>query len=138
MDQQNPAAGRMHEALPAEPEHGRTVPEPHHQVNYVMIFVLLVVLTGVTVAVAFLNIHNELVKVLLALAIATTKAAFVALFFMHLKFEGKLIRVILFVPLCLCVLLIVALIPDIVFHPTLTSAGATDAPAAAAAHAPGH
>ena len=36
------------------------------------------------------------------------------MFFMHLKFEGKLIYMIFVVPLGLCVLLIVALLPDIV------------------------
>src|SRR4051794_38398072 len=117
MDQQNPAAGRMHgEGLPAaEPAHGRTEPEPHHTVPYFMIFLLLVALTAVTVLAALHRFHSEWINLAIALAIATTKAAFVALFFMHLKFEGKLIRVILFVPLCLCILLIVALIPDIVF-----------------------
>jgi cytochrome c oxidase subunit 4 len=99
---------------PEEP-HGVTVPEPHHKINYFAIFGLLVVLTIVTVAVAFIDIKSEIAKVLLALAIASVKATAVALYFMHLKFEGKLIYLILFVPLALCVLLVVALIPDIVY-----------------------
>jgi cytochrome c oxidase subunit 4 len=52
--------------------------------------------------------------VLLALAIATVKGSLVALFFMHLKFEGKLIYLIFLVPLALCILLVCALIPDVV------------------------
>jgi hypothetical protein len=36
------------------------------------------------------------------------------MFFMHLKFEGKLIFMIFVVPLALCVLLVVALLPDVV------------------------
>ena len=99
-----------------EEPHGHTEPMPHHSVPYFLIFGLLVVLTGITVGVAFLDIHNEIVKVLLALTIASIKASAVALFFMHLKFEGKLIYLILIVPLLLCVLLVVALIPDIVYH----------------------
>jgi cytochrome c oxidase subunit 4 len=98
---------------PDEP-HGHTVPEPHHKVNYVAIFVLLVALTIVTVVVAFVHIRSETTKVLVALTIATIKAAFVALFFMHLKFEGKLIYLILLVPVFLSIVLVVALIPDIV------------------------
>ncbi len=94
--------------------HGHSEPTPHHHVNYYAIFGLLVVLTAVTVGVAFLNIHTEWVKVLLALTIASIKAAFVALFFMHLKFEGKMIYFIVLVPLCLTVILVCALIPDIV------------------------
>lgn len=95
--------------------HGHTEPMPHHAVPYYKIFGLLVILTGITVAVAFLEIHSEIAKVLLALTIASIKASAVALFFMHLKFEGKLIYLIMLVPLLLCVLLVVALIPDIVY-----------------------
>ena len=107
------AAGRMQE--PDEP-HGTTVPTPHHHVNYFAIFGTLVVLTIVTVAVAFVHVENELIKVLIALAIASVKAGCVALFFMHLKFEGKLIYTIFIVPLMLCVLLTVALIPDVMLN----------------------
>ena len=79
--------------------HGHSEPAPHHQINYFAIFGILVVLTIVTVAVAFIHIRSEAVKVLLALTIASIKAAFVALFFMHLKFEGKMIYIISGVPL---------------------------------------
>jgi cytochrome c oxidase subunit IV len=98
--------------IPEEP-HGDTAPLPHHYVNYYAIFGALVVLTIITVAVAFLNIRNEGIKVALALTIAAIKASCVALFFMHLKFEGKMIYTIAILPLVLCVLLVVALIPDI-------------------------
>ena len=98
---------------PEEP-HGESVPMPHHHVNYYMIFLTLVVLTIVTVAIAFKRFEHEVVNLLLAMLVASIKASFVAVYFMHLKFEGKLIYLILGVPLFLCVLLIVALIPDIV------------------------
>src|SRR5215204_4466061 len=101
-------APRMSEA------HGHTEAMPHHKVNYFAIFGLLVVLTIVTVGVAFIDIKQEWIKVLLALTIASIKATFVALFFMHLKFEGKLIYFILLVPLSFTVVLVCALIPDIV------------------------
>ena len=104
---------RMNE--PEEP-HGITEPTPHHHVNYFLIFGTLVVLTIVTVAAAFLDIKNEGVRVAVALLIASVKASCVALFFMHLKFVGKLIYVISIVPLLLCVLLICALIPDILMN----------------------
>ena len=98
-----------------EEPHGHTEPLPHHHVPYFLIFGILVVLTAITVAVAFIDIRSEIAKVLLALTIASIKASAVALFFMHLKFEGKLVYLILIVPLLLCVLLVVALIPDIVY-----------------------
>jgi cytochrome c oxidase subunit 4 len=112
-----------------EEPHAHTEALPHHKVPYFLVFGTLVVLTVVTVAVAFLDIHNELVKVLLALTIASIKASAVALFFMHLKFEGKLIYLILIVPLLLCILLVCALIPDIVhstpFNPLTPLPGAS-------------
>ena len=108
-----PASNRI-----PEPAHGHTEATPHHPVNYLAIFITLVVLTVVTVGVAFLGIKQEWQKVLLALAIASVKASFVVLYFMHLKFEGKLIYLILLIPVFLCFVLVIALIPDIV-HATL-------------------
>lgn len=101
-------APRMSEA------HAHSEAMPHHKVNYFLIFGILVVLTIVTVGVAFIHIEQEWIKVLLALTIATIKASFVAAFFMHLKFESKLIYFILIVPLTLTIVLICALIPDVV------------------------
>jgi cytochrome c oxidase subunit 4 len=96
-----------------EEPHAVTEALPHHKINYFLIFGLLVVLTILTVIVAFVHIEREIVKVLLALTIATIKGAAVALFFMHLKFEGKLIYLILLVPVFLAIVLVVSLIPDI-------------------------
>lgn len=103
-----------HEAsrMPEE-AHGVTVPMPHHVVPYFLVFGALVVLTGVTVAIAFVHFPTELINVLIALAVAIVKGTLVAYFFMHLKYEGKLIYIMVVVPLILCVLIVVALIPDI-------------------------
>ena len=106
-------ASRIHDSHGEATDH--SAPTPHHHVPYYLVFGALVVLTIITVAVAFVDIKSEIAKVLLALAIASVKASAVAFFFMHLKFEGKLIYLILIVPLLLCVLLVVALIPDIVY-----------------------
>ena len=118
------AAGGDRMQEPEEP-HGHSVPQPHHAINYYAIFALLVVLTVVTVAVAFVHIESELVKVLLALTIASVKAAAVAFYFMHLKFEGKLIYLILFLPVFLCFVLVLALIPDVVHADTFMNLGET-------------
>ena len=100
-----------------EPAHGHAEPVPHHKVNYVAVFSTLVVLTVVTVVVAFLGIKSELAKVMLALAIASIKASAVILYFMHMKFEGKLIYLILIVPVTFCVVLVLSLLPDVSFAP---------------------
>jgi cytochrome c oxidase subunit 4 len=99
---------------PEEP-HGHTEALPHHHVNYFMIFLVLVALTIITVMVALKRFDNELINLLLAMLVASIKAICVAMYFMHLKFEGKLIYLILIVPLILCVILMAALIPDIAY-----------------------
>jgi cytochrome c oxidase subunit IV len=107
-----PAAHRM-----PEPAHGHADPTPHHKVNYLAVFITLVVLTVITVVVAFVNLKSEVAKVFLALAIASIKASAVILYFMHVKFEGKLIYLILIVPLTFCLLLVISLLPDVTFAP---------------------
>ena len=94
--------------------HDVTKALPHHQIPYMKIFLALMGLTIITVLIGiYMRFESEAINVLLALLIAATKASLVALFFMHLKFEGKLIYMIFIVPLCLCVLLVIALLPDL-------------------------
>jgi cytochrome c oxidase subunit IV len=49
-----------------------------------------------------------------------TKAALVALFFMHLKFERSTLMIIAFTPLLICTFLVFMLLPDLsgVVHKT--------------------
>jgi len=49
------------------------------------------VLTGVTVFVSFLDLHNW--NIVIALLIATIKGTLVVLFFMHLYYSSKLTKV---------------------------------------------
>ena len=110
-----------HSRIPEEP-HDVSRPHGTHKVPYAAVFATLVILTIVTVAVALIDIQSELPRVLLALLIASVKAGVVLMYFMHLKFEGKLIYLITIVPVCLCILLVCALIPDIVMTlPTMKS-----------------
>ena len=55
---------------------------------YVGIFSVLILLTGATVAVAFVDLGA--MNVVVALTIAVTKALLVALYFMHLRYSGSL------------------------------------------------
>ena len=57
---------------------------------YVMIWLALVVFTGITVSAA--GIGFGALTVPIALAIASVKTYLVASYFMHLKFENRLIR----------------------------------------------
>jgi cytochrome c oxidase subunit 4 len=64
----------------------------HHPLSYralAMVLVILLVLTGVTVGVSYINIGFFNVPV--ALGVACLKVTFVLLFFMHLKYEGPII-----------------------------------------------
>lgn len=65
--------------------------EPDSILLYRNIFVALLVLTVVTVAVAFINmgVMNDVV----ALGIATVKATLVLLYFMHVRHSGPLTRI---------------------------------------------
>jgi cytochrome c oxidase subunit 4 len=110
----------MSEAPPIrlpEATHGHSESEPHHAINYFAVFITLVILTILTVVVAYANLKSELAKILLALTIASIKASAVILYFMHVKFEGKLIYLILLVPVSFGIMLVIALLPDVTFAP---------------------
>jgi cytochrome c oxidase subunit 4 len=67
---------------------------------YVLIFVTLLVLTGLTTAVAYINLDamfglkNFPLNTIVALAIAICKASLVGLFFMHLRWSSHLMRLV--------------------------------------------
>jgi cytochrome c oxidase subunit IV len=84
----------------------------HTHPNYMGIFWVLLVLTVVEVALTFLGLPKLLLGSLLV-ALAVWKAALVAMYFMHLKFERKTLAMIAVVPFILCLLLILILLPDI-------------------------
>ena len=65
----------------------------HHIVTpmvYSMVFGTLLVFTGITVSAAFVNLG--ILNPMVALAIACTKAVIVILWFMHVKYQSKLIK----------------------------------------------
>ena len=58
--------------------------------TYIMVFVTLMVLTIVTVGISYLHLPVHM-AILVALVVATVKGSLVALYFMHLSHERKLI-----------------------------------------------
>jgi cytochrome c oxidase subunit 4 len=54
-----------------------------------VVLIALFVLTGITVGASYIDLGS--LNVWLALIIASTKASFVLLFFMHMKYEGKVL-----------------------------------------------
>ena len=60
---------------------------------YIAIFVTLLALTGITTAVAFVDLGRW--NTVVALAIAASKMALVILYFMHLRYSANLTRIVL-------------------------------------------
>ena len=60
---------------------------------YIAIFAALLVLTGITTAVAFVDLGRW--NTVVALAIAVSKMALVILYFMHLRYSANLTRIVL-------------------------------------------
>ncbi len=72
--------------------------------TYYIVYAALIVLTVVTVLVSYVNLG--LMNVVVALIIASVKASLVALFFMHLKGEDRLVWGFALVPLLFLSLII--------------------------------
>ena len=87
----------------------------HDEPNYMGIFWWLLALTLLELGVIYVPIHRVAIIVLLVV-LAITKAALVALYFMHLKFERTTLGLIALSPFVLCVFLILMLLPDIFPH----------------------
>ncbi|MBI3890114.1 MAG: cytochrome C oxidase subunit IV family protein, partial [Candidatus Wallbacteria bacterium] len=78
----------------------------HEEPNYMGVFYALVVLTGAELGLSQMTDTFGRTRVVVGLVVlAFTKAAMVALWYMHLKFEGRLLYVVCFAPIVLvCVL----------------------------------
>jgi cytochrome c oxidase subunit 4 len=64
--------------------------EPHVSIRtYALVFLALLVLTGLTTAIAFLDLGGG-INTMVALAIAVGKALLVILYFMHVRYSDRL------------------------------------------------
>jgi cytochrome c oxidase subunit 4 len=84
----------------------------HAEPNYMGVFWWLLALTILETGVIYVPVH-KLAIITLLVALAISKAALVALYFMHLKFERSTLGLIALSPFILCVFLILMLLPDI-------------------------
>ena len=80
--------------------------------KYMRIFWILLALTVAEVAVVYMPLP-KIVIALLLIGMACSKALYVALYFMHLKFEQKTLMVIALTPFIICVFLVFMLLPDL-------------------------
>jgi cytochrome c oxidase subunit 4 len=84
------------------------IAEAHHPsygVN-ILVWLGLLSLTAITVAVAGINLGSLALTV--ALIIATVKSMFVVNFFMHVKFDNKVLKI--FIGICIIVFVIVLIL----------------------------
>ena len=77
---------------------------------YFVVFGALLALTAVTVLVSY--VEMGILNVVVALLIASVKASLVALFFMHLKGESRLVWGFALVPLLFLLLIILGTLVD--------------------------
>ncbi|HEU5361661.1 MAG: cytochrome C oxidase subunit IV family protein [Deltaproteobacteria bacterium] len=82
--------------------------------TYIVVWGALVMLTVVTVAVSY--VHLGMMNVFVALLIASAKASLVALFFMHLRYENRLVWGFALAPLFFLVLIVVGTLSDTLFR----------------------
>ena len=80
---------------------------------YLMIGVILTVITAAEVAVFYIPaLHPVMVPILLTLSAG--KFALVVMFYMHLRFDSRIFSGVFVAPLCLAILVVIALI--VLFH----------------------
>ncbi len=81
---------------------------------YALVWLCLLALTATTVAVAKLHLTNY--AVVAAIGIATIKASLVVTFFMHLRHEPLILKVMLFLALCALTLIVLLTFSDVWFR----------------------
>jgi cytochrome c oxidase subunit 4 len=84
----------------------------HDEPNYIFIWIYLAILTMLELIVAYAPIPKAAMVGLL-IGLAWVKAALVAMYFMHLRFERRTLAVIACIPVVLITFLTFMLVPDL-------------------------
>ncbi len=85
--------------------------DAHNHPNYILVWFALAVMTAVEVGVTFLS-WSKTTLILVLLALAVWKAILVALYFMHLRFEERPLRILAVAPIPLAFILVLAVITE--------------------------
>ena len=80
---------------------------------YIAVAVALYILTFITVWAAGIDL-GKILNTIIALSIASFKASLVALFFMHLKYESKLLWFMILIPIIILLILLALPIVDVI------------------------
>lgn len=90
---------------------------PQHLMSYTtlaLVLAALLVLTAVTVGVSYVDLG--VFNVPIALGVACAKVSLVLLFFMHLKYEGKAIKISFICTICFLAIMISFTFWDVAFR----------------------
>ena len=85
--------------------------QEHAHPRYILIFVILLVLTLAEVGYAFLDLPKLMLAVGLII-MAVWKAALVAMYYMHLRYEPRRMWILAVSPIPLAILLVLAVITE--------------------------
>ena len=102
--------------------------DQRHHPNYLAIWVWLALLMCLSVAASHLPTSAVLILGII-LTLSLIKAMLVALYYMHLRFEPRLLLILVVAPLALAAVLVTALLPDSAHARREAPAAATDAAA---------
>ncbi|GAB4324544.1 MAG: hypothetical protein Kow0059_20220 [Candidatus Sumerlaeia bacterium] len=117
-----PAVDDRHEATGGG-RHGGVHPPAHSHAAahapvpygvFVLVWLALVIFTGLTVAVA--GVHLAWLSVPVALAIACAKATLVLLYFMHIRYEDRLFVMFLGIAFATITVILVLTFSDVIFR----------------------
>lgn len=81
---------------------------------FILVWLILLIFTGLTVAVA--GIHLAALSVPVALLIAATKATLVLMFFMHIKYEDRVFLVFLSIAMIIMAVILILTFSDVIFR----------------------
>lgn len=79
--------------------------------TYIRIFVALAVLTAIELGAAALAI-DDTVRIIILLAFAVAKAILVALYYMHLRYDHRILRIIAAFPVLLVIIMLLLFVAD--------------------------
>lgn len=105
----------------------------HEERRYLQVFAWLTVLTALEIGIIYMPIPRAAIVGMLIL-LAATKAALVALYYMHLASEKRTLIYIALTPAILCVFLLFMLMPDLGAITRALTHTTPSAPAPAAHH----
>ncbi len=85
----------------------------HEHPNYIALWGVLLALLFAGIGAGFLG--NHVLAAVLVFGVAFVKAWIVAMNYMHLQFEPKLVKIVVLGAICIVFLVFVGLVPDIVY-----------------------